>query len=67
MPGVSQVLWRIEAGDPSATGELLPLVYQELRRLVARRLVEEKPGQTLQATAPVHEAYVRLIGDADPH
>ncbi len=62
MPDVTQILSRIEAGDPSATEELLPLVYEELRRLAASRLAEEKPGQTLQATALVHEAYVRLVG-----
>jgi RNA polymerase sigma factor (TIGR02999 family) len=62
MSDVMQILSRIEAGDPAATEELLPLVYEELRRLAARRLAEEKPGQTLQATALVHEAYVRLVG-----
>jgi RNA polymerase sigma factor (TIGR02999 family) len=62
MPDVTQILSRIEAGDPAATEELLPLVYAELRQLAARRLAEEKPGQTLQATALVHEAYVRLVG-----
>jgi hypothetical protein len=58
MPDVTQILSRIEAGDPSATDELLPLVYDELRRLAAQRLAQEKPGQTLQATALVHEAYI---------
>lgn len=62
MPDVTQILSRIEAGDPNATEELLPLLYEELRRLAASRLAEEKPGQTLQATALVHEAYVRLVG-----
>jgi RNA polymerase sigma factor (TIGR02999 family) len=62
MPDVTQILSRIEVGDPGATDELLPLVYEELRRLAAQRLAHEKPGQTLQATALVHEAYVRLIG-----
>ncbi len=50
-------------GDPRAARELLPLVYDELRRLAAQRLTQEKPGQTLQATALVHEAYLRLVGD----
>ncbi len=62
MSDLTQILSRIEAGDPAATEELLPLVYEELRRLAARRLAEEQPGQTLQATALVHEAYVRLVG-----
>jgi RNA polymerase sigma factor (TIGR02999 family) len=62
MPEITQILSRIETGDPGATDELLPLLYDELRRLAARRLAEEKPGQTLQATALVHEAYVRLLG-----
>jgi RNA polymerase sigma factor (TIGR02999 family) len=53
----------IGAGDPHATAQLLPLVYDELRRLAAQRLAQEKPGQTLDATALVHEAYVRLVGD----
>src|SRR5204862_7944952 len=56
-----QILSAIEAGDPNAAAELLPLVYDELRKLAAARLVEEKPGQTLQATALVHEAYLRLV------
>jgi RNA polymerase sigma factor (TIGR02999 family) len=55
------ILSRIEAGDPRAAKELLPLVYQELRQLAAARLAQEKPGQTLQATALVHEAYIRLV------
>src|SRR5262252_6176250 len=62
MTDVTQILSRIEAGDPRASAELLPLLYDELRRLAACRLAEEKPGQTLQATALVHEAYVRLVG-----
>jgi RNA polymerase sigma factor (TIGR02999 family) len=61
MPDVTQILSRIEAGDTSSTNELLPLVYEELRQLSAQRLAHEKPGQTLQATALVHEAYVRLV------
>jgi RNA polymerase sigma factor (TIGR02999 family) len=55
-------LSRIESGDPRAAEQLLPLVYEELRRLAGRRLAQEKPGQTLQATALVHEAYLRLVG-----
>jgi RNA polymerase sigma factor (TIGR02999 family) len=64
MNDVTQILSRVESGDPSASAELLPLVYAELRRLAAAKLAQEKPGQTLQATALVHEAYLRLIGDA---
>jgi RNA polymerase sigma factor (TIGR02999 family) len=59
---VTQILTRIESGDPSAADQLLPLVYYELRKLAAARLAQEKPGQTLQATALVHEAYLRLVG-----
>jgi RNA polymerase sigma factor (TIGR02999 family) len=62
MSDVTQILSRIEAGDPSATEQLLPLVYDELRRLAAQRLAQEKPGQTLQPTALVHDAYIRLVG-----
>jgi RNA polymerase sigma factor (TIGR02999 family) len=61
MSEVTQILSRIESGDASAAEELLPLVYNELRQLAARRLAQEKPGQTLQATALVHEAYLRLV------
>jgi RNA polymerase sigma factor (TIGR02999 family) len=61
---VTRILSAIERGDPSAADELLPLVYDELRRLAARKLAKEQPGQTLEATALVHEAYVRLV-DAD--
>ncbi|MHB8974087.1 MAG: ECF-type sigma factor [Pirellulaceae bacterium] len=61
---VTLILSRIEQGDPSATPELLPLVYEELRKLASAWLAQEKPGQTLQATALVHEAYIRLV-DAD--
>jgi RNA polymerase sigma factor (TIGR02999 family) len=61
MSDVTQILSRIESGDLTAAGELLPLVYDELRRLAAHRLAQEKPGQTLQATALVHEAYIRLV------
>jgi RNA polymerase sigma factor (TIGR02999 family) len=62
MNDVTQILSRIESGDPTAAQQLLPLVYDELRKLAAHRLIEERPGQTLQATALVHEAYLRLVG-----
>jgi RNA polymerase sigma factor (TIGR02999 family) len=62
MTDVTQILSQIESGDPSAAEKLLPLVYEELRKLAAVRLSQEKPGQTLQATALVHEAYLRLVG-----
>ncbi|MDX1929100.1 MAG: ECF-type sigma factor [Pirellulaceae bacterium] len=65
MSDVTRILSQIESGDPSAAEQLLPLVYDELRKLAAVRLAQEKPGQTLQATALVHEAYVRLVGTAD--
>jgi RNA polymerase sigma factor (TIGR02999 family) len=58
---VTRILSAIEQGDPSAAEQLLPLVYDELRQLAAQKLAQEKPGQTLQATALVHEAYVRLV------
>jgi RNA polymerase sigma factor (TIGR02999 family) len=61
MADVTRILSQIEQGDPSAAQELLPLVYDELRKLAAARLAEERPGQTLQATALVHEAYIRLV------
>ena len=61
MSDVTRILSQIESGDPSAAEQLLPLVYQELRKLAAARLAQEKPGQTLQATALVHEAYLRLV------
>lgn len=63
MSEVTHILNAIEAGDPHAAAQLLPLVYDELRRLAAQRLAQEKPGQTLEATALVHEAYLRLVGD----
>jgi RNA polymerase sigma factor (TIGR02999 family) len=66
MADVTQILSAAAAGDPQAAAELLPLVYDELRKLAAARLVEEKPGQTLQATALVHEAYIRLVGGGQP-
>ena len=61
MSELSRILSAIEQGDPRAAEQLLPLVYDELRKLAAQKLVQEKPGQTLQATALVHEAYVRLV------
>ena len=64
MSDVTQILSQIESGDPKAAEKLLPLVYNELRKLAAAKLAQEKPGQTLQATALVHEAYLRLLGDA---
>jgi len=62
MSDVTLLLDAAAAGDPKAAAELLPLVYDELRKLAAARMAEEKPGQTLQATALVHEAYLRLVG-----
>jgi RNA polymerase sigma factor (TIGR02999 family) len=61
MSEVTRILSAIEHGDPHAAEQLLPLVYDELRRLAAQRLAQEQPGQTLQATALVHEAYLRLV------
>jgi RNA polymerase sigma factor (TIGR02999 family) len=61
MTDVTQILSQIESGDPSAADQLLPLVYEELRKLAAAKLAHEKPGQTLQATGLVHEAYMRLV------
>ena len=66
MSDVTRILFDIEHGDPSAADQLLPLVYDELRKLAASKLADETPGQTLQATALVHEAYVRLVGDEPP-
>jgi len=63
MSEVTRILSAIEQGDPSASEQLLPLVYDELRRLAAQKMAAEAPGQTLQATALVHEAYVRLVAD----
>ena len=63
MADVTRILNAIERGDAKATDELLPLVYEELRLLAAQKLSHEPPGQTLQATALVHEAYIRLVGD----
>jgi RNA polymerase sigma factor (TIGR02999 family) len=61
MSDVTRILFAVEQGDPHAAEQLLPLVYGELRKLAAQKLAQEKPGQTLEATALVHEAYVRLV------
>jgi RNA polymerase sigma factor (TIGR02999 family) len=61
---VTRILSAIELGDPSAAEQLLPLIYDELRKLAAQKLAQEKPGQTLQPTALVHEAYLRLVEDS---
>src|SRR5277367_3599906 len=61
MSDVTRILSAIEQGDPGAAEQLLPLVYDELRKLAAQKLAQEKAGQTLQATAVVHEAYIRLV------
>jgi len=68
MIDVTRILAQIESGDPTAAEQLLPLVYDELRKLAAAKLAQEKPGQTLQATALVHEAYLRLVasGEREP-
>jgi RNA polymerase sigma factor (TIGR02999 family) len=63
MSQVTRILDQIQQGDAHAAKQLLPLVYEELRKLAAQRLAEEQPGRTLQATALVHEAYLRLVGD----
>src|SRR5919198_5924501 len=65
MADVTQILSAIEQGDPRAAAELLPLVYDELRKLAVARLAGERPGQTLQPTALVHEAYLRLVGGGE--
>ena len=65
MTDVTQILSQIDQGGPSAVEQLLPLVYDELRKLAAAKMAQEKPGQTLQATGLVHEAYVRLVGTDD--
>ena len=67
MNDVTQILSQIESGDPAAAEQLLPLVYEELRKLAAVKLANEKPGQTLQATALVHEAYLRLVDGEKAH
>ncbi len=61
MTDVTRILSAIEQGDPHAAAQLLPLVYDELRRLAAQKMAQEKPGQTLQATALVHDAYLKLV------
>src|SRR5829696_3523160 len=66
MPDVTQLLDAAAAGNPKAAAELLPLVYEELRKLAATRMAEEKPGQTLSATGLVHEAYLRLVSGDQP-
>ena len=66
MNEVTLLLSAIQQGDPKAAGELLPLVYHELRKLAAARMAQESPGQTLRPTALVHEAWLRLVGDANP-
>jgi RNA polymerase sigma factor (TIGR02999 family) len=66
MSAVTRILSAIEQGDPNAASQLLPLVYDELRQLAAQKLAHEQPGQTLQATALVHEAYLRLVGGEQP-
>src|SRR5256712_7344296 len=65
MSEVTRILSAIEQGDAHAAEQLLPLVYDELRKLAAQRLAQEKPGQTLEATALVHEAYLRLVASGD--
>src|SRR5262249_1374357 len=65
MSDVTRILSAIDQGDPHAAQQLLPLVYNELRKLAAAKLAQEKPSQTLQATALVHEAYIRLLGGGE--
>src|SRR5262249_26170936 len=65
MSDVTRILSAIEQGDPHAAEQLLPLIYDELRKLAAQRLAQERPGQTLQATALVHEAYLRVVANGD--
>jgi hypothetical protein len=68
MSDVTRILTAIEKGDAKAADELLPLVYEELRRLATAKMSQEPSGQTLQATALVHEAYIRMVGSQDhPH
>src|SRR3954466_8963665 len=66
MNAITQALEAIDQGDPHAPAQMLPLVYDELRKLAGARLAEERPGQTLQPTALVHEAYLRLVGGDQP-
>lgn len=65
MSEFTQILGRVEYGDPKAAGELLPIVYEELRRLAAQKMANERPGQTLQATGLVHEAWIKLAGSPE--
>ena len=65
MSEVTRILSALQEGDPHAAEQLLPLVYEELRKLAAQKLAQEKPGQTLEATALVHEAYLRLVGTGE--
>src|SRR5882724_3542964 len=67
MSDVTRILERVQQGDPKAADELLPLVYEELRKLAAHKMAGEAPGHTLQPTALVHEAWLRLGGDQQPH
>jgi RNA polymerase sigma factor (TIGR02999 family) len=67
MNDVTRILDAIRAGDPQAAEQLLPVVYDELRKLAAHKMAQEKPGQTLDATALVHEAYLRLVGSSGSH
>src|SRR6476661_1860546 len=67
MSEVTRILESVQSGDPKAAEELLPLVYEELRKLAAAKMAYETPGQTLQATALVHEAWLRLVGGNEPH
>ena len=67
MSDVTQILEAIEHGDPKAADKLLPLVYEELRKLAVVRMANEKPGQTLQPTALVHEAWLKIAGDGNQH
>ena len=66
MSEFTEILNALETGDPQAAAQVLPLVYDELRQLAAQKLAHEKPGQTLDATSLVHEAYLRLVGTGDP-
>jgi len=67
MSDVTRILDRVQQGDPQAADELLPLVYEELRKLAIARMANEKPGQTLQPTALVHEAWLKIAGDGNEH
>ena len=67
MSEFTQILESVEHGDPKAADKLLPLVYEELRKLAAAKMANESPNQTLQPTALVHEAWLRLVGDTNPN